>query len=101
MKKFPLMFLLVMAAGLVSAAAMSPSFSIQPSFGIGYARASVKIEDSFGDSLTEKDSAVGFDVDAALIFRTSDRGKFIVTPGVSVDEDTITFGVTLGYGLLF
>lgn len=77
------------------------NFAIQPSAGISLSNISVKISDSFGDSITDKDSEFGFGVDIAFIINTSPQGKFIITPAISKGEDTTSFNLTAAYVFMF
>jgi hypothetical protein len=93
-----------MTAGMASfgitlyhSARISRTLRIQPSAGISYISTTVKLEDSYGDSLEDDDSRVSFGADLAFIFGAASAGKFVLVPGFSADEDGISVGIGFGY----
>jgi hypothetical protein len=76
---------------------LTPSFSLQPSLSLSYARSTVTVEDSYGNSVEEKDTATSVGFGLSFLIKTASRSTLVLHPALSFDEDLTTFGISLGF----
>ncbi len=76
---------------------MSETTSLIPDFGISHTMLDLKIEDEFGNSITEDANVTSFSFGAAIAFETASQNVFNMHAGVSIpDEGDAMFGLSLG-----
>jgi hypothetical protein len=80
---------------------ISNSFALMPSLGFSYTHTKLTIEDSYGDSVEDTDSQIGFGVGLGFLFPVTRSGIIILRPSLFLAEESTTFGIALGFVEVF
>jgi hypothetical protein len=84
-------------ASLYGAIEASPSMNLIPLLGIAYNHVNVRIEDSYGQSVSDDDSSTSFAFGLSLAFQMPQARVFYLTPTISIVEDETSFRVSAGF----
>jgi len=76
---------------------ITPHFQLQPRGGVTYISTKSKLEDDAGNSISDTETTTVFGLGLSLVFKTSERNKFAVSPGLSVTDDNTTFSIGAGF----
>ena len=85
--------------GLYHRALLSEKVSIIPGIGLSYSFIMSMISDSFGDSEEDKDDFVSVSISLPIVFLLPQNQYLNLSPSVLVGNETIFFGVSLGFTL--
>ena len=82
--------------GVVSS---NQNVAIVPSTGVSYTKAKVKLEDIFGNSITEEEDDVSFSIGLGFGFTLHSDQILYLDPNVSFNNQNTTFGISIGMSL--
>lgn len=84
--------------GISSEQIISNTFSIIPGAGVEYIVSESKIEDSFGNSITESSTNTAFNINAMFVLGASDNVFVYTLPFLSIAEGETSPGISFGLG---
>ena len=78
---------------------LSPEAVLIPRVGVSHASIEGKIEDRFGDSISNEEATTSFDLGLSFGFDLSSDSVFFISPGLSFGDETTTFSVNIGFAV--
>ncbi len=69
---------------------------LQPYAGLGYASTSLKIRNADGLTISGKHNLASFGLGLPVVYGVSERALLALRPGLTFDDDKVTFAISLG-----